>query len=292
MKQIVTGASIALKNVLFATDFSHRSELALPYALSIARNYGSKLIVGHVLAESLGFPTSVREGLTAIGAVAKRETPSGLMAIEKRLAHVPHAVETRSGDVWTELAGIICARNIDLIVIGTHGRTGARKVLVGSVAEQIFRHSPCPVLTIGPQVAGEPESIADLHEILYATDFSDESLAALPYAVSLAQHDRARLYLLHISSELLSLETEKVVVERLLEMVPDTAELACKPKALVEFGPPAEKILEVAEELGTDLIVLGVKRTPIRFELSPHLPQPTAYKVVSHATCPVLTVRG
>lgn len=292
MSRIGISTSIALKNVLFATDLSRRSDMALPYALSIARSYGSKVIAAHIFSEPLGLPSSLREGLAALGAAPKREMPPGLLALERKLSHVPHEMLAKVGDVWPALAGIISTRQIDLIVIGTHGRMGVGKALVGSVAEQIFRHAPCPVLTIGPAVSGEPESIADLHEILYATDFSDESLAALPYAISLAQHDKSRLYLLHIAPEPLLRETQEVVEERLQNMVPNATELACKPKALVEFGRPAEKILEVAEELGTDLIVLGVKRTPTHFELSPHLPQATAYKVVSQANCPVLTVRG
>jgi len=292
MRRIATSTSISLKNVMFATDFSRRAGSALPYALSIARSYGSRLVVAHVMPEEFGLPVAAREGLAALGAAPKRENPEGLVALEKKLSAVPHEIQMRTGDVWTELSEMICAREIDLIVIGTHGRTGVGKVLVGSVAEKIFRHASCPVLTIGPEVSGEPESIGDLHEILFATDFSDESLAALPYAISLAQHDRARLYLLHIAPDPLSFETEELVQSRLSDLVPDGAELLCKPKALVEYGRPAEKILELAEELGTDLIVLGVKRTPIHFELSPHLPQATAYKVVSHATCPVLTVRG
>jgi len=179
---------------------------------------------------------------------------------------------------------------IDLIVIGTHGRTGAGKLLMGSVAEAIFRQAPCPVLTVGPEVSGEPASVADLHEILVPVDFSPESLAALPYAISLARHDDARLYLLHVAGRYQRGET--LLDTQLRNLIPRDARLFCEPKVFVESGAPAERILELAEELGTDLIVLGVKRTPSIFEATRHLPQATAYKVVSEASCPVLTVRG
>jgi nucleotide-binding universal stress UspA family protein len=85
---------------------------------------------------------------------------------------------------------------------------------------------------------------------------------------------------------------EDALKDRLRALVPEEAQLACRPKALIEYGAPAERILSVAEEMGMDLIVLGVKRTPLYFEVSRHLPLATAYKVVSHAICPVLTVRG
>jgi nucleotide-binding universal stress UspA family protein len=176
------------------------------------------------------------------------------------------------------------------MVIGTHGRTGASKLLMGSVAETIFRHAPCPVLTVGPETTGEPDSIADLHEILFPTDFSAESLAALPYAISLAQQDDARLYLMYVAGR--SQRGETLLESQLRNLVPPDAKLFCEPKVFVETGPPAERILALAEELGTDLIVLGVKQAPLAFEASAHLPQATAYKIVSHATCPVLTVRG
>jgi nucleotide-binding universal stress UspA family protein len=179
---------------------------------------------------------------------------------------------------------------VDLIVIGTHGRTGAGKLLMGSVAEAIFRQAPCPVLTVGPEVSGEPESVADLHEILVPVDFSPESLAALPYAISLAQHDDARLYLLHVAGR--NQRGETLLDTQLRNLIPRDPRLFCEPKVFVETGAPAEQILALAEELGTDLIVLGVKRTPSIFEATRHLPQATAYKVVSEASCPVLTVRG
>jgi nucleotide-binding universal stress UspA family protein len=224
--------------------------------------------------------------------VPNKENHKALVALEAQLAHVPHEIQIRTGDVWPELAEILCTRNIDLVVIGTHGRTGAGKALMGSVAEKIFRHTYCPVLTIGPSVSGEPESIADLHEILFATDFSEESRAALPYAISLAQRDGARLYLVHVVPAPIAPETKQHLKARLDAMIPEGAEFTCKPKTLVECGMPAQKILETAEELGTDLIVLGVKRKPVHFEWSAHLPVATAYKVVSSANCPVLTVRG
>ena len=200
-------------------------------------------------------------------------------------------IVTRTGDVWAELSEVIRAEDIDLVVIGTHGRTGVGKLLMGSVAEKIFRHAPCPVLTVGPQVSGEPDSIADLHEILFPTDFSAESLAALPYAVSLAQSGGARLYLLHVAGTAQP-PREAPLRTRLRNLVPPETALFCEPKFFLEFGPPAERILALTEELGTDLVVLGVKRTPLFFEPSTHLPLATAYKIVSQAICPVLTVRG
>jgi len=290
MKQLTCEPGVSITRILFATDFSRSSERALPYALAIAEKYGAKLYATHITPEPIGLPAAAREGLQGLGVKHQRDNGDGLARLEAQLRPVQHEVLSREGDVWTELSKITRDEGIDLIVVGTHGRTGASKLLMGSFAETIFRHAPCPVLTVGPEASGEPDSIADLHEVLFPTDFSAESLAALPYAISLAQQDDARLYLLYVAGRFQRGET--LLESQLRDLVRPDAKLFCEPKVFVETGAPAEKILELAEELGTDLIVLGVKSTPLVFEASAHLPQATAYKVVSQATCPVLTVRG
>ena len=138
---------------------------------------------------------------------------------------------------------------------GTHGRTGVSKILLGSVAENIYRHAPCPVLTVGPNVAGEPESVGDIRLRSYcATDFSRESLAAVPYAVSLAREKQARLYFLHVTETPVGAAVaEREMAGSLLDLVPTDAGLSCAPKAFVDFGEPAPKITELAEELKVDL---------------------------------------
>ena len=97
--------------------------------------------------------------------------------------------------MWSTLSELIKTHQIDLAVIGTHGHGGLTKVFLGSVAEQIFHKAPCPVLTVGPNVSTDPVSIAAIHQILYATDFTPESLAAVPYAISLAEENQAHLSL-------------------------------------------------------------------------------------------------
>jgi nucleotide-binding universal stress UspA family protein len=85
-----------------------------------------------------------------------------------------------------------------MLVLGTHGRSGVGKLLIGSVAEEVFRRAACPVLSIGPKVSQQPAGEIQFHNILFATDFSENSLAALPYAISLAEEDQAQLTLLYV----------------------------------------------------------------------------------------------
>jgi nucleotide-binding universal stress UspA family protein len=281
----------ALQNILYATDFSKHSSSALPYALSIARKYGSTLFVVHVISLSPFSHSAPTLGWQAMSDQAVREAKTAILSLEPQLKGIPHEVLIRKGDVWSEICAVVGEKAINLAVVGTHGRAGVSKVLMGSVAEKIFRHAPCPVLTVGPNVCGEPDAIVDLHTILCPTDFSSESLAAVPYAISLAQENQARIYLLHVTESVVDKATEASLTARLAQLVPPEAELWSQPKAYVDSGSAAEKILNLAEELPVDLIVLGVKRTP-RLPGASHLAMATSYKVVTEAICPVLTVRG
>jgi nucleotide-binding universal stress UspA family protein len=284
-------AAISIRNILFPTDFSRESMSALPYALAMARKYASKMYPVHISPEPPGAPSSVREAIGALGVHPRDETEQGISQLQAQLPPIPFEMVFKRGDIWTELSKIINAKQIDLIVTGTHGRSGIGKLLAGSVAERIFRHATCPVLTVGPSVSGEPESIVDLHEILFATDFSKSSLAALPYALSLAQQDQARLYLLHVIQES-DAEPEMGSEIRLRNLLPPTIALACEPKILIQYGQPAQKILEFADELAVDLIVMGVRHPPSYLEATRHLRLATTYAVASQAVCPLLTVRA
>jgi nucleotide-binding universal stress UspA family protein len=223
-----------------------------------------------------------------------------MQRVEAQLTGVPHEVTVVQGvGVWPELEEAIAGCSADLIVLGTHGRTGAQKLLLGSVAEEIFRRSRAPVLTIGPWVRHGVHNGAHFNRVLFATDFTPESLAATPYAISLAQENQALLILLHVIHEREQQikgqpsETSIAnVMHRLLELVPKHAEFWCRPEQVVEFGEPAERILQAATHRDVDLIVLGVRDAAGHLGAATHLGRTVAHKIVAHAKCPVLSVRG
>jgi len=288
----VASQRVSLENILYATDLSRHSTEALPYALSIARKYGSTIFAVHVISLSPFQDSSPTLALQAISSQAVREASEAMAKLEPQLQEIPHEKLIRKGDIWNELSAIIDNKGIDLVVVGTHGRTGVSKLLTGSVAEKIFRQAPCPVLTVGPNVSGEPDSIVDMRTILYPIDFTSESLAGAPYAISLAQENGARLYLLHVTPSPVNASVEASLTSRLRTLVPPEARLWCEPKPYVESGDAAQKILDFAEELDADLIVLGTKHVARLAGAATHLGMAIAYKVVSQAVCPVLTVRG
>lgn len=286
---------IALKNVLFTTDFSEVSETALVFAESIARRYGSTLTVAHAIS-----PIETRmvppEGWGACQQAIDEAASERMNDLDQRLGALPHKLVIERGLVGDVIAELIETTNADLLVMGTHGRSGVSRLLMGSVAEEVFRQAPCPVLTIGPRVSAQASHEAEFKEIIFATDLNPESLAA-PYALSLAQEFQARLTLMHVvppdaGPGAYSEYSVEAWTNDLRALVPPDAELWSRPECEVRFGVPADGILEVAAERHADLIVLGLHSGAGRVGAATHAVAATAHSVVSWAACPVLTVRA
>jgi len=305
-----TAAAISVKSVLFATDFSATSEAALPYAVAICRRFGATLHAAHVLSDAALLMMTGGVDYVSMGTLyedAHSEAKEKLDQIALRLGDLPHRYHVRHGEVWKSLAGIVTENEIDLIVVGTHGRTGLGKLLLGSVAEDILRHAPCPVLTIGPKVSGHAKLPAlragsrdvapvelELSQIVFATNFAREAQRAARAAVLLAQEFRSRLTLLHVIEDYVELGSRLKPIEgglcRLQELIPPDAALQYQPEREMEFGSASECILRTAEEQKADLIVLGARSAAQPG--STHIPWSTTHHVLAHAHCPVLTVRG
>ncbi len=300
MKTLEAGKRIALSNILFATDFSPYSDVALPYALAIAHHYGAKLYGAHVVnTEDYLFTAPDLWPAHLQREDQLRQEVTG--RIDEQLRGVRHEALFGEGDVWNVLSRLIGEHAIDLLVVGTHGRTGARKLLMGSIAEKIFRQAPCPVLSVGPNVSGKPDTKIKFRRILFATDFGKESLAALPYAFSIAEEDQAELILLHIVERPTAAipdarEVKSSLLRRLQDLVPPEAASWCHAECQIEFGHElvrtAERIVDIARDRAADLIVLGARPTHGAMSTVTHLGNTTAQHIVAHATCPVLTVRG
>jgi len=295
MKAVQSLAHISFKNILFCTDFSATSEIALPYAAEVARHFGAKLFGFHVrLADEFTF---IPEGGPLEPVLTDEEIRQNIRAMLDRFPDLERDAILGKGGVWPAMEPVIKEKGIDLVVAGTRGRTGFAKFVLGSQAEEIFRQATCPVLTIGPQLGTHLPRGTQMSEILYASDLSPESGNAVSYAISLAQEYRAHLTLLHVltpqqAGDLVAPHELLASSERLLRrMVPAEAGLWCEPKYLVEEGEPGTRILETAQHKGVDLIVLGV-RSSANLGVATHLIGATTHKVVTQAVCPVLTVRG
>jgi nucleotide-binding universal stress UspA family protein len=295
MEALQTSTRIALTNVLLTTDFGDVSGTALSYAAAVAQDFGGTVFVAHVVSPEPYLPVPLDPlpiEADRVWQIAQVKLAEFLHA--HALGDTPHKEIMKRGELWTVLSEIIQNNQIDLLVTGTHGRQGLKRLLLGSQAERIYRQAKCPVLSVGPRVAALSRAQWTPKRILFPTDGSEVSLHALPYALSLAEQYEATLTLL----QMLPLipwqyqKSEADVAEKALRaLVPVDAEAWCKPEYVVEFEFPAEGILRVARERNAELIVMGVRKSAMA-AVSAHLPWPIASEVVSQASCPVLTVRG
>jgi nucleotide-binding universal stress UspA family protein len=294
MKPATARTRTRFENILFATDFSSAAAHAIPFIKKIARHFQSNLVALHVRPPVVNPMTQPGTWPTDIEAakVFDKEHREELL---DTFAGINTEVQIEEGDIQSRLDNAVQEHNTDLVIIGTRGRTGLAKMLLGSVAEEIFRTVPCPVLTVGPH---SDARTANIREILFATDFASEAPAAVAYAVSLAQEFEARLTLLHVVPEpnpgdLVSWSDVQESSRKLLRrLVPPEAEAWCKPEYLVQRGDPGERILDLANLRAVDLIVLGAQPEKGVPGAATHLPIAIAHKVVAHAKCPVLTVRS
>jgi nucleotide-binding universal stress UspA family protein len=303
---------VRFTQILCPIDFSEFSRHAFDRAVGIARCYDAGIAVLHVLP--------VHAPVHAVPFGPEGPGPFGVEVVDRHrvLAELPtflslehsigvpvtyHVTEAKSAQ--KEILREAEKLSADLVVMGTHGRSGFERVLLGSVTEKVLRTSPVPVLTVpshAPDVV--PTGRDPFKRILYATDFSPGSEHALRYAASLAEHAAAQLILLHVV-ELLpagydpipvmafdvtsyNSALEEAAKGRLRTFVPDAFRLGCDTDDVVTNGRPYVEILRIAAEREVDLIVLGIHG---RSAIDKLVFGSTTEHVVRRATCPVLTVR-
>jgi nucleotide-binding universal stress UspA family protein len=286
----------AISKIMVTIDFSEVSDRALDYAIALARQYDARIYLAHVITPD-PFQFAEPQLAQATYEKVRQAAEEGItdILISGKLRGVPHEVLMEEGNVWPSLEALIVRNEIDLVVTGTHGRGKFQKLIIGSVAEEIFRKADCAVLTVGPVVKNPNAKEVELKHILFATDFGPGAEKAAAYAFSLAQEHNATLTLLHVIESAAAYTEESVArqreinVVRMRRLMPTGSENWCKPEFRATFGAATEEILIAACEPKADLIVMGAKA---RKSLAGHAPLSIAYNVVTKATCPVLTVRG
>jgi nucleotide-binding universal stress UspA family protein len=290
---------LELKHILVTSDFSDCSRSALKQAAAIARLHGSDILVLHIIPPE-PIINSALEPATWEYETMKQQAREEMAAAEQAtISDIKHDYLVESGPLKDVLDDIIMAREISLVVLGTHGRTGLKKIFLGSVAEEIYRLADCPVMTIGPDIEPKLLTHGRFESVLFATDFTAGSKHALPMALGFAQESHARFTMLHVLEEgsmaamYLHEQLAKSAREQIGALIPAQVRVSSPPDVEVVSGYPVEEILRVARKNQADLIVLGVhKASRVGARTSAHLPWTIASTVVCHAKCPVLTVRG
>lgn len=306
---------IEIQRILCPIDFSEYSRHALDHALALARRYQSTITVLHV------FPTAP---LTAYAPGMPGFEPNVLTRADRDqlLEQMKQFIETesvpgipvdrtiREGDVTREILSQATEMKAQLLAMGTHGRSGFERLLLGSVTEKVLRKASCPVLTVPRR---HPDAVPAtpllFKRILCPVDFSDCSMQALNYAMSLAQEADAHLTVLHVIADELEVTPdaygaiimndlerladfrrrhEDDARRRLAEAVPEAVATYCHVETMVLSGRPSREILRIAADQQTDLIVIGVQG---RGAANLVFFGSTTNQVVREAACPVLTVR-
>jgi nucleotide-binding universal stress UspA family protein len=283
-------APARLKNILLATDFSEASMKALPYAANIARKFGAKILVCHVIT-----PTPVSAGAVQAAQYvyeAEVENANRVFAnteLWKDLTGLEKKTLLPSGIFADALVETIAENDIDLVVSGTHGRTGLTRLLLGSTAEEICRVASCPVLTVGPLLEPDKKTI---ERILMLTDLSDESRASLPYVVQLAQKYGASVTVLHVLPEETATNPDakelSEPIRRTMVHAYEESFRGLNVQYVIQSGEIVPTILGFAQQQRADLIALGIRNA---FLPGFQLRSSVAYRVISGAHCPVLTSR-
>jgi nucleotide-binding universal stress UspA family protein len=280
------GPALHLKNILFTTDFSEFSSHALPYAEALAEKFDARIHLCHAITPAslaIGAPEAAPALYDAECEAGTKELAQ-MQSTEERKGLRSEAV-LESGPLNDVIENIIKGRKIDLVVAGTHGRTGVSRLLLGSSTEEICRSASCPVLTVGPWLTTRQ----DLHfkRILVPVDFSPDSIKVLPTVVGIAKEYGSTITLLHVLPLKGVLDAKMSAISKSLAMRAsfENDVASCKHEFVVDFGEIASAILRVAGEKKADLIAIGIRNG---FG-GPHLRSSIAYRIMAEANCPVLT---
>jgi nucleotide-binding universal stress UspA family protein len=286
---------IAISNLLLATDFSEESAQAVACAQSLAENYNARVHVVNVMDL---FPFSLRDDEEAAVRIQQIK-----MAAEERMKEFVCAHRLRgkkfetaflSGEPYAAIERFTCEHGIDLIVLGSRGDAGLRRMFEGSTAEEIFRTALCPVMVVGPKAKMHDGM---LNHLLFATDMGRVSRAAVPYlefllsantaaTVTLAhfvQNDENNIHARHQLRRIRERELEEMLGPEFRARIADVAVEAC---------PATDGMLTLAEGLNADLLLLGVRSGGSFTRAATHAPFSIAPRVISDAPCPVLTIRA
>jgi nucleotide-binding universal stress UspA family protein len=286
MQALKTETKVSFKNILFLTDFSEASNNAMAYAIGLAQHYGATMYPAHACD-----PIVLTESSANIMEEVEENERVRLENLARQIGTGSTPLFAR-GSVEAAVPGWIEQHNIDLIVMGTHGRKGISHFLLGSAAEGVFRHVTCPVLTIGPHVAGRKSNAFNPERILLPTDLGEHAEFAAEYAISVAQENHADVTFMHVvpveKTPAKGQQAAKDAYAKLSKVVAANADRRWNPVFVVESGDPVKQLVQYAENEKIDLIVLGL---PAGKKFNGHFRTGVTYNLVANAPCPVLTLR-
>ncbi len=289
-----------LKRILCPVDFSDFSVSAYEYALTLAEYYEAHVVALHTV-ELSKYPFADYVGATGNLADLLRALREGGKAklLEFVNEHSRNGVDPQpvvdQGNASDLILSYAQEHKIELIVMGTHGRRGFDRLVLGSTTDRVIRRASCPVLVVShpslKTITTEPDGRHRLSRIVYCTDFSSNSERALQYAISVAAEYRAELTMLHVVEGAPDSTSADAIVaartEQLNKLIPDSQRKYFNVRTVVRFGKPYEEIVGYAKEVQENLIVMTARG---RDALDRALFGTTTYRVIQLGPCAVLTV--
>jgi nucleotide-binding universal stress UspA family protein len=286
---------LRFERILCPVDFFPASLRAFDYGVKLAANYEASVHALHVVAPVIpgayGSAISVADVTTEMQAHSKVELTK--LKTKALKTGVDVQTEVRVGDIDLEIRAAIRQNKADLLVMGTHGRRGFERWVMGSVTERLMRSCPIPLLAISsPKGAAAPPAI---RHIVVTTDFSDGTPNAVAHAFSIAQESQSRITLLHVIDDVAITQLRvgqrglliNEIREQLEEFVPEEARTWCDVETRVEIGTPYQMILKVLKSEKPGLLVMNVHGKGM---IDRALIGSTAERVLRAAECPVLLV--
>ena len=298
---------IEFKRILCPIDFSESSVHSLAHAAALANWYDAQLTALHVVPtfEPVQVRGDLGEPVHVVSPVSREQVLDGLRrALERTTVSATPILVAESGDAPTAIIDQALSIGADLIVMGTHGRRGFKRLLLGSVTETVLHEAPCPVLTVPPRVGAAASETVTFKRILCPIDFSPSAVQAFGFALDLARQADGRLTLMHVLEWLAEDEPRTSIHfniaeyrrslaadarERLRALVAEEPRTWADIETVLAFGRAHREILRAAEANSTDLIVMGAQG---RGGVDLALFGSTTQQVVRGVSCPVLTVRG
>jgi nucleotide-binding universal stress UspA family protein len=298
---------IEFKRILCPVDFSDSSIRALAHAEALARWYEAQLTVLHVVPtfEPIQVQAELGVPVQIVNPMPREEVVRQMRPFLERAGVSSEAqLIAEAGDPRTTIVDQALTTRADLIVIGTHGRRGFSRLLLGSVAETVLHEAPCPVMTVSPHTEAAASDVVTFKRILCPIDFSPSALLALGFALDLARQAGGLVTLLHVvewlaeeeprtSAHFNVPEVRGYMVDdarqRLRSLVAEESRVWCEIDDVIVSGRAHREILRAAEARQADLIVMGSQG---RGGVGLALFGSTTQQVVRSAACPVLTVRG
>ena len=290
----VASDQLTIHNILMATDFSDCSARALGYALGIARRYESRLHLFHCIDPTpynLLEPAAIH--MTCEDVQRELEQIAWDLRHQDRSKDVDTHVVVNSGELAATLRQAVTNLDLDLIVVGTHGRSGWRKLVLGSVAETIVALAACPVLSVGPSSGRRRIQEFGPENVLLVYGGSAHSELAESYAGSLSHMYGSQITAIDVLENRAGRVLAKVSQLELPEADGQGSALGSTepspPQLPTEIGTESDLILQVADQAAADLIVLVV---PPAHRIAARFHSTSSYRVICGARCPVLSVHG